>query len=81
MLQPHTDNSEKLLHNQLFKYTLPIKFTHMLNVSVSYITKQSMSNKKHNNMIHTDIDVIHTKQNRTNTVLAMQEYTKGSFHL
>ena len=53
----------------------------MHNVSVSYFTKQSMSNKKHKNMIHTDIDVIHTKQNRTNTVLAMQEYTKGSFHL
>ena len=37
----------------------------MLNISVSYFTKQSMSNKKHKNKIHTDIDVIHkTKQNQ-----------------
>ena len=43
MHQPHTNNTKRKLHNQLFIYTLLIKFTLMLNVSVSYFTKQSMS--------------------------------------
>ena len=43
MHQPHTNNTKRKLHNQLFIYTLLIKFTHMLNVSISYFTKQSMS--------------------------------------
>ena len=43
MHQSHINNTKRKLHNQLFIYTLLIKFTHMLNVSVSYFTKQSMS--------------------------------------